>query len=97
MHQASGSRRQIARQFGGHGLAATNYLSMDYPVRTSHLKLDGANQSSLSRRFKVPREEIGGECRNVSSIDEAQLRARRHFETYRGIKITIRRRGPPPD
>jgi|SRR6516162_3718579 len=80
-HQAPSGRCQIARQFSGHGLAATNYLCVDHSVSTSHLKLDGPNQSRNSGRFEVPCQEICCKCWNVSSIDELQLRTRRHFKT----------------
>jgi hypothetical protein len=50
------ARRSHAGPLGE--LADTNYLCMDHPVSTSHLKLDGANESCTSRRFKIPRKKL---------------------------------------
>jgi hypothetical protein len=52
---------------------------MDHPVSTSHLKLDGPNESCTSRRFKIPRKKICPECWNVAGIYKAQFGIRRHF------------------
>jgi hypothetical protein len=52
---------------------------MDHPVSTSHLKLDGPNESCTSRGFKVPRKKICPECWNFAGIDKAELGIRRHF------------------